>query len=181
MTSHSQPSPHHALAEEKLRPKAAEEAQPHVSMVQKLLKVAAIPIALASGYWATKTELRAATNRLGTAEGMFDDIDAANRSAKNPLIKARINNEISREEYLEKTTAIRLRYRAAIDDRMQHMGQETFLEKLRYVKRSAAQKAIIDGLTVSGVALGVLLTLADSKSLTELLSPKASDEPNASR
>ncbi len=141
-----------------------------ISAVRKILRFAAFPIAAIAGFLVTHTEIRGAANKTALQDGTFKDIFEENDAARRPNIMARIKNEITQEQFLERENTIRDRYRATADARMEHMGHGGFWEKFAYVSRSNAQKAVIDGLTVGGVTFGALLALS-SNSIMDKLTP----------
>ncbi len=144
-----------------------EKAVSDSNAFSKFLRIVSFPISAFMGFTVARLEVRDA-NRQAMQDGSLKDIIEARDKALKPLIEARVKNEITEEEFMRRDAVIRRINRQTADERIVHMGRRTFMDKFNYVPRSVARKAIMDGMTVAGIALGVMLTVSDSQILANL-------------
>jgi hypothetical protein len=147
------------------------------SFLSKLLRFVAFPVAGVSGYYASLTEVRNKAHQVARQTGVLDDIDPLWEAQRKANAKLRVEGAITETEHLLRDRVNRAGHRAALDARMEYMGLGGFLPKLNYISRSSKQRALIDGMTVAGISLGALLTIANSKSITTLFSDDTAEEP----
>jgi hypothetical protein len=146
------------------------EKQENPTTFNKIMKAVGYPVAAISGLWATKVSVH--NNAYNTAKklGAFDDILEKTTPESRSQIKDLINNAIPTEEYITKSLQSKAAYQAAADERLELMGLNTFKNKWDYMAKASKQDAVLIGLTVSGIAIGAWLSIANNKSLSNLFS-----------
>lgn len=162
-------------AEPTATPKNKADAQDNT--FSKVLRVLAFPISFISGLIVAHVQVRGSAAREAINDGSLKDIVDNYSKQRSPIITARIRGELSAEEFSKLSIEARDIYRHAADARMQHMGHGSFLERLSYVPRSAAQKALLEGVAVAGVTLGALLALSNSRLLSVFKNDREDNGP----
>ena len=154
----------------------ATENQENPNAFSRALKVIAYPFALVAGFWATNVRVHnSAYNVARTLKG-FEDILGQETPKSEKEMAQRIAGELEKDEFFSRAINNRLSYTKAATERMEHLGLDSFYKKWRYIAEESKQVAIIEGLTISGIAIGALLTMANSKRLTTLFSRKHTEE-----
>lgn len=162
---------------EKSTPPIKTEEKP--GLFGKVLKWAGYPVAAVSGYLVTRTAVNEETYETAKRFGVFDDILKEYRPLNDVNVKARMADEISQSEFLARSAITKAGYSKAASKRLEHMGVSEFPEMWNYIRRGARQRAVIEGMTVAGIAIGAWLTIANSKPFASLFAKD--DEPGAER
>jgi len=151
--------------------------EPKESWLNRTLKVAAYPIAALSGLWAAGRELHYAaykTIQSGENNPLFKEIKNTYEPsfAKNAHDLA--SKTITEEKFLSEFIRIKGEHSHAVGAKMQSLGLGNELfglkdmpKKWSTVNRDARNRALITGATVTGIAIGAMLTIANSKTLEQ--------------
>ena len=143
----------------------AQEDKEH--LIDKTLKFIAFPIAAASGYLTARVNLHRAAYEVEKRIGTFDKVIAEH----TPFSKANSMQcdagAIDAETYLDKAWEIKNSFSKAVKDSMERRGLEKITNQWKHINRNEKLTAVINALTVSGVAIGALLTIADNRWLSE--------------
>ena len=151
-------------------PEAASPEQDNPLFAQRVIKFLAYPFSLAAGLLVTHTSVRDSAYQKAKKRGGFCDIEETFGNEHSHDLALRLNERISKEEFLERSISNKVRHSHAVQEQMEKLGIAGFTSKWNYINRGNKQKAIIEGLTVGGIAIGAILTIANSKSLTQLFS-----------
>ena len=145
-------------------------------IIDKVLKAIAFPIAAVTGYIAARTNLHTASYDVEKRLGSFDDILEKHTPLSKANSKAFIEGAIDKKTYLTRAYDLKNSYSKAVYERMNHMGLDKFSSEWRHVSRNQRLTAIINALTVSGVAVGALLTIADNRWLSSKFDKEEKDQ-----
>ena len=174
-------------SEEFVVPVAVAQPKPEANPINKILQVAAYPISALSGFWAAHWRVHGDTyNNLKRfdafkdihQEGVPGGLDMRNR--KNVQDRILHPETHSVEKFLEISKLTKSEYSQKVSARMEQYGlgggMTNFKRKWEYINSPAKLEATLVGLTVTGVALGAMLTVANGKSLFEIMSGNAEEE-----
>lgn len=154
------------------QPIAASAEQEKANIVTRVLKVLTFPISAAAGFLVTHIEVRGHANKQAkqqrAADPIFDKIVQANDDAIAENTRRFDAKEVTLKEFRALERENRKTYRRDADARMKQLGRGNFLGKFDYISRSNKNQALIEGITVATIAIGVLLTIADSKTLNNM-------------
>lgn len=137
-------------------------------IASRLLRVLAYPIAAISGYWAADVSAHNSAYNTAKSLGAFDDILAVSTPRSRLEIQELITDKIATKEFWSKALASKSEYQIKADERMYKMGLRGFRSKWDYMAKANRQDAILVGMTVAGIAIGALLTMAESKAINNL-------------
>ncbi len=158
------------------QPIAAPKAQEKSGFFSKILKAVSVPVAAAAGFTVTYTEVRGNARKSAKQDGTLSDVVKDNEISQGAVIELRKAGQISKEEFLARSATNRDIYRKAADARLDHMGHGSFLKKFDYISRSNKSRAIIEGLAVTGIAIGAMFAVANSKVLDTMFSKKSDED-----
>lgn len=160
----------------------AQAAQPQekeeVAWWRKALRMGAYPFSILAGMWTVNREVHEATYQNLKRYGAFDDLlnkgEGGGLKLRNERnVQERIAGKISVEDFLERSVQTKNEYGRGLTQRMDHMGlgkdYANFPKKWNYMNRAGRSEALIKGATVTGISLAAILTVAQSKSLLDLL------------
>jgi hypothetical protein len=136
--------------------------------ISKVLKWAGYPLAAISGYLVARNSVREDAYDTAKRFGVFDDILKEYKPINETNVKARLAGEITQEEFLARSAMTKTGYSKAASERLEHMGIGEFPEMWNYIRRGSKQRAVIEGMTVAGIAIGAWLTIANSKPFASL-------------
>jgi hypothetical protein len=150
------------------------------SLYQRVMKLLAYPVAIASGYWAASTRVHNDAYNQAKRLGVFNDVLKDMTPKSEAVVQNRIDNKITVEKFTHDSMELKGEYQRLADARLKHVGLDTFRKKWNYMEKSSKQVAIIEGLTVFGIAIGAMLTMGESKALSKIFSKKekSDSEPN---
>jgi hypothetical protein len=154
---------------------AAPEEAKKTPLFNRVLKMAAYPAAALSGFWATSVNVHNSAYNKAKALGAFDDILETATTRSKSEVEARRKGQISLEEFSEKWPKSKLAFQEAAEARMKYMGLDSFKNKWKYMAKESKQEAVLVGLTVTGIAIGALLTIANSKTVGNLFGSEKDD------
>lgn len=153
-----------------------QQSDSSTSIFNRTLKILAIPVSLATGFWTMKTNTSDAVYQRLKIDGGIDDL-------RNPLLEKRkdltqtLVSQLSTHEdpsalaqFHKESKLIDAAYFKKIEGRLEELGMESFPAQWKFIHRSHRQSAIINGLTISGIAIGALLSIANSKALARAFS-----------
>jgi len=146
---------------------AATQKEDNPHFINRMIKIVAYPISLAAGFLVTNTSVRDSAYQKAKKRGGFDDIEIKFGGKDRQDLVLKNSQLITQEEWLERAIKNKLSHSAAVQEKMEELGINRFASKWKYINRGNKQKAIIDGLTVAGISIGAILTIANTKSLTE--------------
>lgn len=156
------------------------EKREKMPWVNRIISIAAYPIAGISGIWVAANELHNAAYQ--KAKGLdgnphFGEIQKLYDGKYVDIAKKFEDGLLNTQQRLTAEWAVKKEYSKAVGGKMKALGfgdgwgrMEDLPNKWHSVNRGTKQSAIISGLTVAGVAIGALLTIANSKSLIEYFS-----------
>jgi len=165
--------------EESAKPVPVLETEDNPHIFNKILKVVAYPVAAISGLWVAGREVHNGVyQKASSVEGnpIFGDIRSQFKPQYTKNAEEAVSGAISKEVFLANEFAIKTEHSRAIGERLekigfsnrnQGFGFKNFAAKWKYVNNGTKQSAIIQGLTVSGIAIGAMLTIANSKSIID--------------
>lgn len=142
----------------------------HPSTFSKVLKVAAYPISATIGgfYWHTHVRnasydrMRNTGNEKG---GVFSDLLKWSHDKQQELLDMKVGSE----EFPAKLKLINQEFSAKMTERFKELGYTSMYKRYQSLSRYVRTETMLTSLTAAGIALGVLLTAADSKSLFDTL------------
>ncbi len=161
------------------QPKQTEEkiAEQKDSAVARFLRIAAYPISLFSGLWVLKNDVHDMTYENLKRYGAFDKILKVMQPRNSSNVQARVNDEITKEVFLERAfgaNGTKHEYSKQVADQMEHMGLgggwSNFRQQWQYIRKGGQRSAVINALTVTGITIGAILTIANTKTIRELFS-----------
>jgi hypothetical protein len=183
--------------EESAEPKAVPISPKEPPFIYKVLKVAAYPIAAVAGALVSHYELHHAVFekhkkiKHGIAfkdikehfsaqfeENTEDLLRGVKKIGSQAFIIEDGKPATSTKTHIVRDRAIRKEHGAAIGERMKEMGFgtredyfnfEALFNKWHGVNKDIKRKIVFEGIAVTGVALGVLLTMVDNKWLSSRL------------
>jgi len=156
----------------------------------KALNVAAYPISGLLGLWTTANDVHyAAYVKLKTqkrADGKsiaFGDLEEKYGAQYAENGAKLVAGSIDAGEFLSKDLAIKELHSPQVGARMaaaglgnEWLGLKKLPQKWQFIGRDGKQRAVISGLTIAGISIGALLTIANSKSLGSLLGGKEKED-----
>jgi hypothetical protein len=151
------------------------------NLLHRFLKIFAFPIAAVSGFWATHTSVRSSAFKTAEDLKIFRKIDGDYLRERKAHIDAHDRGQISMAELHKRDTILKREHRGKIRTRMGEIGRSNFVTQWDYISRSSRQRAIIDGMTVVGVSIGAMLTIGDSKWLTDQLFHRGDDKEKSEK
>lgn len=162
------------------QPAPVKEDTPH--LLNRMIKIAAYPIAAISGFAVMNRDVHSSAYQKAkgvVGNPLFKDIADTYEPqfTKNAEALMRKDNPISQQEFSAIDMKIKTAHSNAVSKRIEKLGLgneffglKNFSTKWNYINRSKRQQAMINGLTVSGIAIGALLTIGNSKVLGDMLS-----------
>ncbi len=140
------------------------------NIVSKVLKIAAYPLGGFSGWWVTKNQIRHYTfQKLKARGGLHDVIEThENGRLQKEMFEAleHIRNSDSPYDLKTKSIPLENEYTEAIRERMKKLGLNGIKNQSEYIYKPQFHKALLEGFTAATIAIGGLLIIANSKSLT---------------
>ncbi|MDX2073901.1 MAG: hypothetical protein SFX19_06005 [Alphaproteobacteria bacterium] len=150
-----------------------------IPFYNRVLRVIAYPASLLMGMWTAGSELHNATRqKLGDIPGnpWFGELEKKFDVDSAALTRKAMEGKISGPEYSRQLNILKELTSDAAVHQMERagygegwMGARNIEKKWTFVNRGHRQQAVTNGLAATGVTLGVLLTVAQSHSLKELL------------
>jgi len=140
----------------------------------KLLHIVAYPIAAISGIWAANASVHNHAYDMAKKLGAFDDLLAKATPKSKCDAHELLAGKITTDEYVARSAKIKETWQVEGLKRMEELGLNSFSRKWKYMARAARQETILTSLTAAGIAIGALLTIADSKNVLEENSPPKS-------
>ncbi len=165
----------------------APENKERDSLITRILKVAAFPVAGISGLWVTSNDLHtSAFSKAKSVSGNphFGPIADKYRNeyiANAQAFEAKLPGS-SQAEFLAKELEIKTRQSMEVGAKLEEMGfghryfgLKDLGNKWRYVNRGSRQQALINGMTVAGITVGAILSVSSSKLLDNVFSNDKGD------
>ena len=183
-----------APAVEILPTPAPKEKEDTLHWLNRALKIAAYPIAGLSGLLVAANDLHGSAYK--KAQSVLGDPFFGKIHAKHkPLYKANAEQYERRDKggvvltkFFDEEMRIKNLHSPAVGMKMKELGfsEEFFglkdiVHKWKYVNRGSKQQAVVNGMTVAGIAIGALLTMAGSKTLIEMFSGKEEKDQEKAR
>jgi hypothetical protein len=140
------------------------------SLANQALKVIAYPIAGLSGLWAASISVTNSAYETARKLHAFDDILQKVTPKSEADIQDCIHGVIDSKENFDRAIKSKLEYHSAVNARMKKLGLDSFERKWDYVAKASKEDAALKGMTASGVAIGALLTIANSKLVSKIFS-----------
>jgi hypothetical protein len=154
------------------------------SLVTKAVKALVYPVSVVFGYIMAHRELHHATvNKLKKIinpdtgkPAVFEDIRDEMEQVHTRNALNRAENVIPKAEVLQNEIAANIQHSAKMAERLKREGFGTrenifdfkaISNKWKFVNSTEKHKVILEGITITGVALGVLLTITGNKWLSD--------------
>ncbi len=150
------------------------------SVIGKTLKVLAYPIAAGIGFVVAKTKIEDHTYDELKKRGAFKDIQDEHAQTLSDIVENAAEQAIRDNKptnILKATAAEHASYTNLVKERLKGFKLDSLVNKYNYINKSDRQRAVLDGFTSSGIAIGAILAIGNSKTLTHLFS-KHSPESN---
>lgn len=120
-----------------------------------------------SGWLATDLSIRTGMYKNLASQGVFDDIQKQRKSDyQNLLREAETGNQIILPE---KIRVLEETYRDSVRQRIEGLGIKGMEDWWKLLKRNQKMDAIVQGLTVSGIAIGALMLVTNSREFNALV------------
>ena len=161
----------------------------------KALKAAAYPVSGLIGYGIFVRDLHHAVldklKKVGSNDPHGGDPEINNavfgdiRSKYRPRYRANLDKSLTGKQMLQTETQTMHEHSQDMGKKMMELGfteRNEFLDfkgvrdKWRYINSSVHHKILLEGIAVTGIALGVLLTMVDNKWLNDRLGGKDKNE-----
>lgn len=162
-------------------PAVATEAKETPHPLNRMLAVAAFPISALTGYWTASVTAHHASYNKAKGLGTFDDLSAIASSKGKADIQDALKGEITTEEFGQRVIKNTEAFRTPGFERMEKLGLQyshdlkTFKNKWNFMSLESRQTALLNGLAVSGITIGAVLSMANSKTLTNMFSGKSKE------
>lgn len=145
----------------------------HETFINKVLRVVAYPVAAISGFFVTANEVHNAVySKLKDTPGdpYFGEIAKKFKGEYAKNAQEYISGEIDAAARLQDELRIKKQYSEAIGAKLSELGfsdgffrMKNFTNKWQTVSRGTKQNAVINGLTVAGIAIGAILSTTNSR------------------
>lgn len=100
-------------------------------------------------------------------------VDALHKQeVKSAILNINAGNAHLNQDFPARISQQDGRYHPLVDQRMKDMGLGDIRNQIKYTHRSHHQTAFLNGMTVAAIAVGALLTMAESKAISHLLAKK---------
>lgn len=149
-------------------PEKAPQKQ-NIDAVNAALKLAALPVAAASGAWVAHTSVRSSMYRTISNSKSFKAIETKFNAKYDANEELLVKKLIDNKAYSENWSAIRAEHGKEVQALMKMFGVEGFFQKFQKLNRSNKQNAIIAGMSAAGISIGAIFAIADMKVLNGLL------------
>lgn len=160
------------MADLKTPEKTSEDESDTPGMLTRILKVAAYPIAVISGYWVTKVTVHNyAYDNAKFMKGV-KSISEPHRSALQAIgeeADAVIKNG-GTYDLPAKVSPLFEKHTPAVAERLEKLGLGTLRKQWNFTSTYQQHQAVINGLTAAGIAIGSLLMIANSKTFSRMFS-----------
>lgn len=151
-------------------------AQEKTSLLEKAVRLFAFPIAGISGLWAGHVSLRSSTKNTAKDFGVFARIDKERIPVSTATTMKRLAGETSVAEFLAEDAANKAEYTRQVGVELEKLGLNKTANQWKYVSQISKQRAVIEGMTVAGIAVGALLTITESKLLSRMFTHNKDQE-----
>lgn len=155
------------------------------SFFNKALKVLAFPISLATGFWTMKINTSDSVYSRLKIDGGLDDLRDSLLKERRAMTQEAVSQIGTKGEsaavqhFLQESKATDGAYFKKIEGRLEELGLHSFPAQWEFIHRSQKQSAIINGLTITGITLGALLSVANSKALARFFADDDDKTPDA--
>jgi hypothetical protein len=160
------------------------------SLLSKALKVVSLPVAAISGYIVTSINIRHSAYENAKDHGMFKDLSGSYKDAKgNEVITPRqeamhaLGEKVmaaekigQRVDVLAESIPLHANYGKSFTKRMETAKLGSFVKQWRFTSPFQQQNALINGLTVAGVAIGAILSIANMKTIQHAFSSQDAEK-----
>lgn len=141
------------------------------------LTVVAYPISAAAGLYAAKQNIRDHSSKYHRKIGTFQGIEDLERQTKEAVEKAEATGGNPRLEMAKGVERVE-EFKAT---RFKQMGYKSVLHNFRDLTENGRTEAVVVGLTVTGITLGALLMIANSKNTFDKIFGHADKDTGASK
>ena len=145
-------------------------------LIDQVLKAVSIPVAMFSGFFVLQRRVNKNAYDVAKSHGAFDkEMHETSEKARLNLQQG-ISGEITAKEFQKTARKLRRNYSESVKKTMQKLELDDFPKVWHHISKDAREKAIIEGMTVAGIAVGALLTIADNRWLSGQLKRDDKDE-----
>jgi hypothetical protein len=150
-------------------------------LLSKALKALSVPIGAVSGYIVTRINIRHSAYENAKNHNMFKDITGSGtkrEQAMHVIGEAVIGAEKTGKQFevLAQSIPLHADYQKAFTKRMETAKLGTFLKQWKFTSSFQQQNAVINGLTVAGVAIGAIYAIASSKMIQHAFSNRDAEK-----
>ncbi len=156
------------------------EKEDKLHWANRMLKVVAYPIAAISGLWVTYTSTHAKFNQDVRPLKEFQAIEKKFTALRQDMVTRCDRGIIDTSTLRAESHKLKLDNRVAISAQLEKLGLDGVVDKWCSLSRNKRQLTIVEGLTVSGIAIGAMLSIANSKALIELFAGKEEQDKGQS-
>jgi len=152
---------------------AKEEAKESPNTFRKTVKLLSLPASLAAGSFYAYAMIRNLSYNNLRNKGVFNDIRQENVAAVSTLLPSSgpYKNIVEEVEIINRASS------AKIDTRIAEMGFNSVSKRFKLLHNNQRVETMLGAFTAAGVALGVMLTIADHKNIFGIFS-NSKDKPD---
>lgn len=121
-----------------------------------------------SGWMATDLSIRSSMYKNFAAQGVFNDLQKERNADYKKILDKIAGGD--KDKIAETVHALEEGYRLKVRERFKEIGIDGMSDWWRTLKRNQRMDAIVNGLTVSGIAIGALMLVSNSREFNALLS-----------
>jgi hypothetical protein len=150
------------------------------SLLSRVLKVAAYPIAAVTGYWFTKTSIRGSVYDNVRNHQVLDDLrdpvmEEMRVRGRDAAQKAKRGEHV---DFFKEVEAIHVNYAAKVDERLEKLTLGTLGQQWKFTQKHQKQQALMNGFTAAAITIGALLSIAHSKTISQTLNHRDDVKPD---
>ena len=141
--------------------------------LSKAIKVLTLPVAAISGYWVAARRVYVNAYDNAKDHGIFKDlVNGERKRGLDEIGKEALDAVAAHKEYdiLAKSVPFHETHNAKVLERFKAVGLGTTAKRWKFLRVDQKQAAMIEFMTVAGIAVGALLTLANNKTISHAFS-----------
>lgn len=136
--------------------------------ISKAIKIAAYPISVIAGYKATSTKIRKEIYKNFAQFGIFENDKKLLKT--DPILKGVADIEHGEKfNFPDLHAKVSEGFRAHVGSKFEKLGYHHIGDYWKALNKNQKTEAVVLGMTVTGILLGSMLYVADSKGLLEKL------------
>ena len=157
-------------------------------ILSKLLKVLTVPLAAGAGYWFGQTSIRDSAYDNAKTHGAFDDMNKDHFSYNGKSTGKNYHDTLSEVgsealkavknektfDIVEKASHLHVEREAQVAKRLEQIGLGTLGKQWKFTSKYQRQQALMNAFTAAGITIGALLSIADTKMISQAFTRKQS-------